>query len=298
MKPAVVVLGASGRLGRRLMPLLSAAGVDTIAVTRSPCTRQSSAVEWITGELSDRGDQTRVVTAVSERCGGPKRVVVVDLLLDRSGVDGMRRSVQAATDTVLRLRDRLRECSAQPHLIAASTTAVLAPGLYQTPYGLAKRRQVITYARAGIPGIALLLPVLRQAADDTAPRRWPRWSFDHAANKLYSAVEVAPHSAFIVKVPNLGGDAPVAADGQIAPPIPAVLRAHLQCLLTDRNSLRAHRSAARSRLGLSPPQLRRRVDHHLAPAELVRRFADRYHVTIVRDHAVSTPDGGGTPPHA
>lgn len=298
MKPAVVVLGASGRLGRPLVSLLSAAGIDTIAVTRSPCTRQSSAIGWITGELSDRGDQARVVTAVSERFGGSARVVVVDLVLDRSGVDGMRRSVQASTDTVLRLRDRLRECAAQPHLIAASTTAVLAPGLYQTPYGLAKRRQVITYARAGIPGMALLLPVLRQAAADAAPQPWPGWSFDHAANELRSAVEVAPDSTFTVftvKVPSLGG---VAADGQTNPPIPAVLRAHLQCLLTDRNNLHAHRRAARFRLGLSPPQLRRRVDHHHAPAELIRRFADRYHVTIVRDHAVSTPDGGGTPPHA
>ncbi|MFF0150596.1 NAD-dependent epimerase/dehydratase family protein [Micromonospora sp. NPDC005203] len=295
MKPAVVVLGASGRLGRPLVSLLSAAGIDTIAVTRSPCNRQSSAIGWITGELSDRGDQARVVTAVSERFGGSARVVVVDLVLDRSGVDGMRRSVQAATDTVLRLCDRLRECAAQPHLVAASSTAVLAPGLYQTPYGLAKRRQVVTYARAGLPGTALLLPVLRESAEYAGPRLWPGWSFAQAANQLHAAAEAAPGSAFVLKVPSLSGDSLVAADRRKGSPIPAALITHLRCLLTEPNSMQAHRSAARSRLGLSPTQLRRRVDHHLAPAELVRRFADRYHVAIVRDQALSTPDGGGTP---
>ena len=41
VKPAVVLLGASGRLGRQLIPLLSAAGIDTIAVARSPRHRQA-----------------------------------------------------------------------------------------------------------------------------------------------------------------------------------------------------------------------------------------------------------------
>ena len=295
----MVVLGGSGRLGRRLVSLLSDAGVDTIAVARSPGTCQSSVVEWVIGELDDCGDQTRVVAAVSERCVGPRRVVVVDLVLDRSGVDGMRRSVHGATDTALRLCDRLRECAAQPHLVAASTTAVLAPGFYQTPYGLAKRRQLLTYARTGLPGMALLLPILRQAADDTAPQPWPWWSFDDAARKVHGAAEAAPGPAFVVKVPSLSGDNLVATDdGRRDPPIPAALTAHLRCLLTDPNSMQAHRIAARFRLGLSPTRLRRRVDHHFAPAELVRRFADRYHVTIVHGHGLNSPDYGGSRPHA
>ncbi|WP_405103076.1 NAD-dependent epimerase/dehydratase family protein [Micromonospora sp. NBC_01412] len=298
MKPTAVLLGASGRLGRHLVPLLSAAGIDTIAVARSPDTGQPGAAEWIAADLMNRQDQMRVVSAVGVQCGNAKRVAIIDLVLDRSGVESMRGSVQAATDTVLRLRDRLRECAAQPHLVVASTTAVLAPGLYQTPYGLAKRRQVITYARSGLPGVAVLLPVLGERAGDAAPQRWPAWSFDHAAHRLHTAAGAAPGSAFIIKVPSLDSDRVVATDGREGPLIPAVLMAHLRCLLTDRSSMQAHRSAARSRLGLSPPQLRRRVDHHLAPAELVRRFANRYHVTIVRDRDVSSPEREGMPPHA
>ncbi|KAB1934756.1 NAD-dependent epimerase/dehydratase family protein [Micromonospora sp. ALFpr18c] len=298
MTTAVVLLGASGRLGRQLVPLLSAAGIDTIAVARSPGIGKPSAAEWISADLTNCTDQTRVVNAVGLRCGGPKRVAVIDLVLDRSGVEGMRRSVRAATDTVLRLRDRLRECAAQPHLVAASTTAVLAPGLYQTPYGLAKRRQVITYASAGLPGVALLLPVLRKGEEEAASPCWPLWSYDHAAHQLHVAASAPLSSRFVVQVPSFVGDHPAMSDGRGGAATPSVLMAHLRCLLTERDSMQAHRSAARGRLRWSPARIRRRVDHHLAPAELVRRFADRYHVTVLRDRDVHRPDGGGLPPHA
>ncbi|WKU04473.1 hypothetical protein [Micromonospora sp. HUAS LYJ1] len=167
----------------------------------------------------------------------------MDVVLDRRGVDAMHRSIRGATEGVLQLRTEFRAAGQETTLIAASTTAVLAPGLYQTPYGLAKRRQVVTYARSGVAGAALLLPQLGPGTG-TASKPQPTWSFGQAAQTLVSAVSAAPHHGFTVRVPALDADdrsSHVAVNGSI-------LLAHLQSLVLDRDSMLAHRAAARGRL--------------------------------------------------
>ncbi|TDC66023.1 hypothetical protein E1258_03860 [Micromonospora sp. KC207] len=67
----------------------------------------------------------------------------------------------------------------------------------------------------------------------------------------------------------------------------STLLAHLHSLVLDRDSMLAHRAAARGRLGWTPERLRLRFDHHHAPAELVRRFAKRYHLAVVDERTAA-----------
>lgn len=300
MRPTAVILGASGRLGRRLLPAFAAAGFDAIAVARTTHCGWSNLAQWITADLTIPDDRSRVAATVATWTTRRDRVCIVDVVLDRGDVEAMRHSVQASTDTVLRLRDRLSPSTTHVSLIAASTTAVLAPGLYQTPYGLAKRRQVITYARSGIAGAAFLLPLLHQPTStneaDTAP--WQAWSFEHAADRLVATATVSPQGRFVIHIPDLAPEPVVGEARTRAPAAKDVLLAHLHSLLTDRNSMHAHRRAARGRLSLSPSRIRQRVDHHFAPAELVRRFADRHHVQVFHERSHRFPTNGESPTHA
>lgn len=299
MKPTVVILGASGRLGRRLVP--SFAGFDTIRVARTPAhVGQPGPNRWIIGDLTTPKERSRVAATIAGCIAEEGQLCVVDVVLDRRTVKAMQDSLQGVTDAVLELRERLGSRSRGMVLIAGSTTAVLAPSLYQTPYGLAKRRQVVTYAHSGMAGAALLLPMLsEQAGMDTASPQRQVWSFDQAALRLAAAASGAVSGGgFAIHVPDL---APAQAAGdRAAPTVSAgtIVLAHLQSLVTDRGSMQAHRDAARGRLRLSPKRLRRRIDHHMAPAELVSRFAARYRVTVVDERTAGSQLSGEEPQRA
>lgn len=294
MSQVVVILGASGRLGHALCPLAARAGFDVVAVARTPLDIEGPGdARWITADLTVAEDRARVAAVVDAWTAGYDHVCVVDSVLDRSGVNAMRRSVQGVTDAVVRLRDRLSAGGRPWALLAASTTAVLAPGPYQTPYGLAKRRQIITYARSGVSGAALLLPQLTPLpCAKTACR--PVWSFDQAARRLVAAALTAPtRPGFTIRVPDLADAAPGASPVPLSE-VGAAIRTHLRSLVLERDSMQAHRAAARSRLRLAPLLLRRLIDHHLAPAALVRRFADRYDVTVIDERTLgSSPINNG-----
>jgi hypothetical protein len=288
MSQVVVILGASGRLGHALCPLAARAGFDVVAVARTPLDIEGPGdARWITADLTVAEDRARVAAVVDAWTAGYDHVCVVDSVLDRSGVNAMRRSVQGVTDAVVRLRDRLSAGGRPWALLAASTTAVLAPGPYQTPYGLAKRRQIITYARSGVSGAALLLPQLTPLpCAKTACR--PVWSFDQAARRLVAAALTAPtRPGFTIRVPDLADAAPGASPVPLSE-VGAAIRTHLRSLVLERDSMQAHRAAARSRLRLAPLLLRRLIDHHLAPVVLVRRFAHRHHMTVIDERTLGS----------
>lgn len=301
MKPTVVILGASGRLGRRLVPSFAAAGFDTIGVARTWAqVGRPVPNRWVIGDLTTPEERLRVAATIAGCIAEDGQLCVVDVVLDRRSVDAMRHSLQGVTDAVLELRERLRSRTRGMMLIAGSTTAVLAPSLYQTPYGLAKRRQVITYAHSGMAGAAVLLPALsEQVGMDTSSPRRQVWSFDRAALRLVAAASgAASGRGFAIHVPDL---APAQAAGNRAAPTVsagAIALAHLQSLVTDRGSMQAHRDAARGRLRLLPKRLRRRIDHHMAPAELVSRFAARYRVTMVDERTAGSQLSGEEPQRA
>jgi hypothetical protein len=292
-----VILGASGRLGRRLLPAFAAAGFHTIGVSRaSRIAHPPNDGQWITADLTVPVDRVRTAGTIGAHGAGHQRLCIVDVVLDRCGVDAMKDSVHGATDTVVRLRDQLSGTAIRTVLVAASTTAVLAPRVLQTPYGLAKRRQVITYTRAGVAGVAWLLPLLGQpGTPQTANLQYPAWSFDEAAARLASIPATTwSGDAFAVRIPAVTVPG---TSARTAPVRPKLLSAHVNSLLADRDSMQAHRDAARARLCLSPGSFRSQVDHHLAPARLVDRFADRYDITVI-DERVTDPRTDGDAGHA
>jgi hypothetical protein len=110
----------------------------------------------------------------------------------------------------------------------------------------------------------------------------PAWSFDQAAERLATAVSVVSRlSGFAVHVPTHGVAPTSGALTKVVPTGRTILRAHLRSLILDRDSMHAHRDAARSRLHMTPAWLRVRVDHHTAPEGLVQRFAAKHKIMMV-----------------
>lgn len=106
----------------------------------------------------------------------------------------MHNSIAAATAYNLHLRDRLADTERPCSLVAANTTAALAPWLYQTHYGLAKRRQLASYVDSGITGIAFLLPSLVDTHAYATTRDRLTWIYQEAAQHVATAV-TPPHAA-------------------------------------------------------------------------------------------------------
>ncbi|MBT8228174.1 MAG: hypothetical protein HKP61_18525 [Dactylosporangium sp.] len=280
-------MGATGRLGRRLLPALAANGLDTLAVARGEAAgRLPAGTRWVCADLRSPADRDAVATQAKAMARGCAGVVVIDVVLDRSGVTAMRRSLSGAADMVTPIVDRCRGVGVAAVLVSASTTAILTPWLYQTPYGLAKRRQAIAYLHSGWAGTALLLPQLsdQPVAARTVDDSWLVWSFDQAATCLLAETSRAltPPSGFVLRVPRPLGPGPDRGPSPHggARPGPGIVVAHWRGLVTRRDTMQAHRDAVRARLELTPRVLRSHVDHHGAPPFLVRRFAVRYDARV------------------
>lgn len=293
MSRTVVLLGANGRLGQLLQPSLTAAGYDVIAVTRHPAPRpHQPGTRPVTADLTEPNARDNLVARLDEWTADSEQVCVIDAVLDRASVDAMRRSVHGATQIIRQLADQFTAVRRPWTLLAASTTAILAPDFYQTPYGRAKRHQALTYARGGATGAAFLLPQLVTPTDFPHPPS-SAWSYQHAAHRLTAAATAAPgQPGFVFVAPQFGsGGAEPAAPVELT----AALRAHLRSLITARDSMHAHRQAAHGRLRLTPARLRTRLDHHRIPSRLADRFARRHHVTITHDQPsgvrTATPNG-------
>jgi hypothetical protein len=272
--------------------MLAAAEFRVIGVARSRSPESVPAdADWVYADLRSSADRRRVASVVTASTWGQSSVFVIDVVLDRSGVEAMRQSLRGALDTVFLVSDQLVSSGTVGKLISASTTAILAPWLYQTPYGIAKRRQVVTYARSGMTGLALLLPLLADQRPLAATGGWPVWSFEHAARRLADEALLAVTSppGFGIRVPVLATDSSATRRRSVTGHSPAdgVLLSHLHSLVTHRDSMQAHRAAARARLLLTPRFIRQQFDHHQVRAMLLRRFADRYHVTIDAEPAAT-----------
>lgn len=149
----VLVFGAGGRLGRTLLPILATGPWGIMAVTRNnkpPAPPRN--VHWIQIDVTEVDLWERSLRVFCGMADIYDRVIIVDLLLDKATATAMRQSLAAGLVYITRLRSRLATVDRPSSLVLASTTAVLAPWLYQTPYGLAKRRQLTRYARRAYQG--------------------------------------------------------------------------------------------------------------------------------------------------
>lgn len=274
----VIVFGAGGRLGRVLLPILAAGPWVVVAVVRKEKPPDPPpTVHWIQIDVTEVNLWERSLRVFCGMAEIHDRVIIVDLLLDKASVTTMRRSLATGTAYIARLRSRLAAVSRPSSLVLASTTAVLAPWLYQTPYGLAKRRQVRRYASASMAGQALLLPQLVDGeADPRTTSARLVWTYADAAARVLRAVadeRKAGSARLRLVAPQV--DRPLCREATAHRSLRLraalqVLALHVASWTSQRNSPLAHRLASRGRLELTPGWLRRRVDHHLVPARLVR----------------------------
>jgi hypothetical protein len=274
---AVLVLGASGRVGRELLPLVAECATTVAAVGGLGPSRTWGGLRWIQFDVTERSGWRRSLQTLSEISGDHWRTVVVDLVLNRATVSGMRQSIADVTDYARTLLGIVSREDSTACLVIASTTAVLAPWIYQTPYGLAKRRQAEEHATLRGSQI-ILLPSLAAAPASSSSG----WSYRTAALRIASVVHDAAKSPSLPAAALWVPDAlPVLLeDTPLRGRVLEAAAAHLRCLATRPDDPSEHRRAARSRLNLTPLALRGRVDHHLAPEHLVAAFARRIGVHV------------------
>ncbi|MFP8884627.1 NAD-dependent epimerase/dehydratase family protein [Streptomyces mangrovi] len=270
----LVVLGAGGRLGQVLLPRLTGTSDLTVGIGRTRPVHTPPGAHWHVLDVTDRQEAdlaARSLVDVSRAC---EEVVVVDLLLDRSTVTAMRRTIRAAAGFTCLLGERLSGSGRRLSLVAASSTAVLAPRFLQTPYGTAKRRQLRRYASSGLPGAVLLLPRLTATANGTRETGLT-WTFDQAADQLAEAVRRrhGTDRTFTVHVPEEATALVRQPTRKALGDIGEALRWGTRRLITQRESPYVHRQASHALLALAPTVLRRRIDHHGAPTNLVRGLA-------------------------
>lgn len=282
---AVIVLGATGRVGRALLPILADGTRTVIGVVRDKkpdMTRPD--LHWMQVNVTERDVWRRSLLALSGIASIYQRTIVIDLVLDRRTVSAMRRSIADTTGYTRKLVDTIAERGSAPVLVAASTTAILAPWLYQTPYGLAKRRQAESYAT--IPGSQImLLPSLSAQSDNSGAA----WNYQRAALIVAATVHTVAIAAnpsarlwlpTLLPLPRLSST--------LISRLAEATGAHLRCFVSRRDDPWAHRRAARSRLDLTPRSLRTRVDHHIAPRHLAARFAR--HSNLLVEHTTRLED--------
>lgn len=265
MRATAIVLGATGRIGAELLPILTRTFDSVIGVARREMSSGPPEMMWTHADIQNAAIRNLCRRELAQRITSAERVVVFDLVLDRSSVRQMLSSVAASTAFARDLAADLQWRGIRTRIVAASTTAILAPGPFQTPYGQAKRDQAEQYART--PGSQLvLLPSLTQTTGNG-------WTFAHAA-KVLAGVAIAvmdrPHTPAIAWTP---ADLPEPSrDGGVLRTAVAAQIRHWMCRHDDP---RIHRAVTHGRLALLPSAVRRRLDHHVAPPGLVRAFGLR-----------------------
>lgn len=292
-----VVLGGSGRLGRRLLAELRAQGRRAIGISRQPGATGETRADWIQADLTATTQWPQAVKRLFHLLAGGEEVVLADLLLDRTSVTSMRRSIRAATAFTLRAQHALTTDGFPVRVLAASTTAALAPRALQTPYGRAKREQASRYGRLERIDL-VLLPQLLGAADLRAADSTARTAVGNSCTYVAAAASLtaisqhpAGRSLWVVR----GSDSTPYVQHGLAG-LPTFLGALALSHTTRRNSPTAHRRASRAGLAILPPHIRVQVDHHGAPERLLRSFAKHLGVSPARSVTAGAPPAfpGGT----
>lgn len=289
----VLVFGATGRLGSTTVEALHRTGVTVARLARG--TTATASPPDLTVDVTDQtGAELRALRGLTE---GHAHVTLLDAVLDRASVTTMRASLGGAAALVSAVAADLQHRGHAVRVVSASTTAVLAPALYQTPYGRAKRWQLAHYATVRVPRRAVLLPVLchhnsPDQAGDINSVSWLTpltnlaritWSYERAATALAEACVGTGSNGFELVVPS---DRPIIPTDvfpmrrRVVAAL-AVVPVTIASLTVSRSSPHARRLASRGRLYITPTPLRRRIDHHLAPPGRVTSLARRLDASVI-----------------
>ncbi len=283
-EPAYIVLGGAGRLGRHLLPKVRAQGCRVIGISRArPSEPAERYADWVRADLTETAKWPQVQEAILTLLDGQEEAVIADLLLDRGSVTSTRQSIASATRFVVRTRQMLAAEGHAVRVLAASTTAALAPRGLQTPYGVAKREQAIAYSRLGRIDLVLLpqLVAVDQAArppDGDSVSGGGSCSYEAAAGALHAiGLQPARRTLWVVR-----GSVPYQPSSRGLAGLPSAVGALIASRTTGRDSPTAHRQASRESLALLPAHIRALVDHHGAPEQLLRAFERRLHMRRTR----------------
>jgi NAD(P)-dependent dehydrogenase (short-subunit alcohol dehydrogenase family) len=271
MKTLALVLGAGGRLGQPLLRALARRDVPLVAVTRSPAGPTPGA-ESVQIDLTDAQDRARAWPVLRSLTSRHEHVAIYNLVLDRRTVRGIRASIGESTSYAISLGRQLKEIGLGMHHVLAGTTAAIGPWLFQTPYGLAKQRQLRAHFAAEQPVSGVLLPALHNAPGADGPPL--AWRFQDAAAVLVSQLEPISESRLLAPMPAHSIIPPRSISWR------AVLEAHVASCLRARDSPAAHRQASHARLGLLPNRWRDELDHHGAPTRLVEAMSRRLRTEV------------------
>lgn len=230
-------------------------------------------------DLTATAQRPQIQKRLCRLLGDEEEVVFADLLLDRASVTAMRRSIRAATAFTLRAQHTLATNGFTVRVLAASTTAALAPRTLQTPYGQAKRTQAFRYARLGRIDLVLLPQLfeaeLRGVGNTTRTIIGNSCTYVAAATSLAAiSQDPAGRSLWVVR-----GSYPHPYVQRGLAGLPTFLGALALSRTVSRNCPAAHRRASHAGLALLPPRIRVQIDHHGAPERLVRGFARRLGVS-------------------
>jgi nucleoside-diphosphate-sugar epimerase len=127
MGQRILVAGATGVIGRRLMPLLTRAGHDVIGITRSEAKTRERGAEMVAADVFDAAAVTRIMASI-------RPDIVIHQLTDLSGLadpataaDAIRRNAHIRTEGTRNLVAAALAAHAR-HMIAQSIAWAYAPG--------------------------------------------------------------------------------------------------------------------------------------------------------------------------
>lgn len=292
VRSAYVVLGSSGRLGQRLLTELKVSGYRVIGISRTEPEGGEVHADWIPLDITATAEWGQTQRQLVSLLDGVEEVILADLVLDRTSVTTMRRSIRCATDFTVQTEQVLVDNGLTVRVVSANTTASLAPVGLRTPYGRVKRDQATRYARLGRIDV-VMLPQLREidADESIVPSRSAMSAGDHCSysSAARCLIRISGHPAgrslWVVRGDN---SVPTYVQRGLAG-LPSYVIALVLSRTVGRDSPAAHRMASREGLGVIPVWIRRRVDHHGAPERLVREFAGRLKMSRAQITAVSAP---------
>ncbi|MDA8231396.1 MAG: NAD(P)-dependent oxidoreductase [Magnetospirillum sp.] len=274
-RPAILITGAGGVVGRFLVPFLAARGVPVVAMLRRPEVQpEIPGVRWLVARIEDLGDELKGIRAVVHAAAtSPGPGVTADQIV-RDNIEAMRWLVEAAAAAAVPRFIFLSAVSAYG-TVTAHVVDETTPSVDPDLYGLSKRvGEEMLAAYSGLPSIVLRLPAV---VGPGARRNWmarvkdsilaggPVEVFNAEApyNNIVHLADLAELILGLVLRPLAGHDRVVLGAGG-AMPVGEVVRSLMMALgcrvdvrdvVSDRSSFIIDSTRARNLLGYRPMKI-------------------------------------------